>query len=101
MNNKVIVVGAGAAGTMAAGAAAENGSEVFLLERNDKIGRKVMITGKGRCNVTNNCDRETFMANTPHGSRFMFSAFSAFSCDDTMSFFESRGSGINLLLKSA
>ena len=54
MSEKVIVVGAGAAGLMAAGTAAKNGSEVILLERNEKVGRKVMVTGKGRCNVTNN-----------------------------------------------
>lgn len=53
MNKKVIVVGAGASGLMAAGTAAKNGNDVILLERNDKVGRKIMITGKGRCNVTN------------------------------------------------
>ena len=53
MNKKVIVVGAGASGLMAAGTAAKNGNDVILFERNDKVGRKIMITGKGRCNVTN------------------------------------------------
>ncbi len=91
MKQKVAIVGGGAAGLMAAFAAAQNGNDVTLFERNSRPARKVMITGKGRCNVTNNCDTETYMANTPHGSRFMFSAFSAFSCDDTINFFESRG----------
>lgn len=91
MKRKIAVIGGGAAGLMAAIAAAESGHDVTVFERNARPARKVMITGKGRCNVTNNCDRDTFMANTPHGSRFMFSAFSAFSADDTMRFFESRG----------
>lgn len=91
MKKKVAVIGGGAAGLMAAYAASKNGCDVTVFERNQRPARKVMITGKGRCNVTNNCDRETFMANTPHGGRFMYSAFSAFSCEDTMSFFEKRG----------
>ncbi len=91
MKKTVAIVGAGAAGLMAACAAAENGNEVILFERNSRPARKVMITGKGRCNVTNNCDTEAFMRNTPHGSRFMYSAINAFSADDTISFFESRG----------
>ena len=60
MNKKVIVVGAGASGLMAAGTAAKNGNDVILFERNDKVGRKIMITGKGRCNVTNNCSKDEF-----------------------------------------
>ncbi len=91
MKKTVAIVGGGAAGLMAAYAAAENGNEVILFERNPRPARKVMITGKGRCNLTNNCDIETFMRNTPHGSRFMYSAINAFSTEDTMSFFESRG----------
>ncbi len=91
MKQKVAIIGGGAAGLMAAFAAAENGNDVTIFERNNRHARKVMITGKGRCNVTNNCDTETFMANTPHGSRFMYSAISAFSCSDTMEFFENRG----------
>ncbi len=93
MSNKVIVVGAGAAGTMAAGAAAENGSEVLLLERNDKIGRKVMITGKGRCNVTNDIgdDVQKFISNIPGNGRFLYGAYSAFNSQDVMYFFEDYG----------
>ena len=91
MSKKIGVIGGGAAGLMAAYAAAQKGANVYLFERNNRPARKVMITGKGRCNVTNNCDRDTFLDNIAHGSRFMFSAFSAFSCEDTMSFFENSG----------
>ena len=77
LNIDVLVIGAGPAGLMAAYSAAMLGAKVTVFEKNNRSGRKLRITGKGRCNVTNNCDRETFMANTPHGSRFMFSAFSA------------------------
>jgi predicted Rossmann fold flavoprotein len=93
MSKKVIVVGAGAAGTMAAGAAAENGAEVFLLERNDKIGRKVMITGKGRCNVTNDIgdDVQKFISNIPGNGRFLYGAYSSFNSQDVMYFFEDYG----------
>lgn len=92
MNKKVIVIGAGAAGTMAAGAAAQDGADVILLERNEKIARKVMITGKGRCNVTNNVsDTQEFISNIPGNGRFLYGAFSSFSSQDTIDFFESYG----------
>lgn len=91
MNKKVAVIGGGAAGLMAAWAACKNGNDVTVFERNSRPARKVMITGKGRCNVTNNCDIDTFLANTPHGGKFMYSAFNAFSCRDTMNFFEKNG----------
>lgn len=92
MNKKVIVVGAGAAGTLAAGFAAKNNAEVVLLERNDKIGRKIMITGKGRCNVTNNVDTaHDLILNIPGNGRFLYSAFSSFNAHDTVDFFEELG----------
>ena len=92
MSNKVIVIGAGAAGTMAAGVAAENGADVLLLERNEKIARKVMITGKGRCNVTNNVsDVQEFISNIPGNGRFLYGAFSAFNSQDVIDFFEDYG----------
>ena len=92
MNKKVVVIGAGAAGTMAAGAAAQDGADVILLERNEKIARKVMITGKGRCNVTNNVsDTQEFISNIPGNGRFLYGAFSSFSSQDTIDFFESYG----------
>ncbi len=93
MSKKVIVIGAGAAGTMAAGVAAENGSDVLLIERNDKIARKVMITGKGRCNVTNDIgdDVQKFISNIPGNGRFLYGAYSAFNSQDVMYFFEDYG----------
>lgn len=92
MNKKVIVIGAGASGLMAAGTAAENGHNVILVERNDKVARKVMITGKGRCNVTNNCTLiNDLIANVPTNGRFLYGAFSKFMPIDTMEFFEDMG----------
>ena len=85
------VIGAGAAGLMAAGQAAEGGCRVLLLDRNAKVGRKLMITGKGRCNVTNDCDRDRLMQAVRRNPRFLYSAFDAFSPQDTMAFFSSRG----------
>ena len=88
----VVVIGAGAAGCMAAGVAAERGLKTALIERNEKICRKVMITGKGRCNVTNNCTLlNDLINNVPVNGRFLFSAFSKFMPADTMDFFESQG----------
>lgn len=88
----VIVLGGGAAGLMAAGIAAQRGKRVTLLERNEQCGRKLRITGKGRCNVTNNCtDLQALIANVPVGGRFLYSAFSAFMPQDMMAFVESLG----------
>ena len=86
-----IIVGAGAAGCTAAIFAARYGKSVLLFEPNEKIGRKLRITGKGRCNVTNNSPVEEHMKNIPVNNRFMYSAFSMFSAEDTMSFFEELG----------
>ena len=71
---KVIVIGAGASGLMAAYAACLNGNDVVIIEKNHRPARKVMITGKGRCNVTNNCDVKDFIANVPQNARFLYSA---------------------------
>ena len=87
----LLIVGGGAAGMMAAIQAAALGKKVLLLERNPRLGRKLLITGKGRCNVTNNCDLDTLMANIPRNPRFLYSAFHSFGPADTMEFFESRG----------
>lgn len=88
----VCVIGGGAAGLMAAGAAAKRGLKTVVLERNEKVGRKVMITGKGRCNVTNNCTLlNDLIMNIPVNGRFLFSAFSKFMPADTMDFFENMG----------
>ena len=86
-----MVGGGGAAGCMAAGQAEKNGLNVLLLEKNSRIGRKIMITGKGRCNVTNNCDIDRLMQAVKRNPRFLYSAFSAFSPQDTMNFFEENG----------
>lgn len=91
MTYDLIVVGAGAAGLMAAGQAAARGARVALVERNERPGRKLLITGKGRCNVTNNCGLDALMAATRRNPRFLYSAFSAFSPQDVMRFFEERG----------
>ena len=88
---KVIVIGAGAAGTIAAHFAASCGDEVVLIEKNEKIGKKIYITGKGRCNMTNDCDFKTFMRNVVSNDRFLMSAISAFSPQDTTALFESEG----------
>ena len=75
--NNVLVVGGGAAGMYAAIAAAERGAHVTILEKNDRLGKKLYITGKGRCNVTNNCPPEEVRKNVPTNARFLYSALSA------------------------
>jgi len=85
---KVIVIGGGAAGLMAAVTAAQNGAEVLLLEKNDRLGKKLLITGKGRCNVTNTAPLQDFVKNIPGNGRFLYSVFSKFFNWDTWSFFE-------------
>ena len=87
----VLIVGAGAAGLMAAGAALERGLSVCLFDKNRQLGRKVRITGKGRCNVTNNCSVEEAVAACPRGGRFLYGALSTFTPQDTMAFFEGLG----------
>lgn len=91
MNKEILVIGGGAAGMMAAISAAERGGAVTLLEPNERLGKKLNITGKGRCNVTNDADRETLLANTPKNGRFLYSAFSRFDGRDAMAFFEGLG----------
>ncbi|MDE7098099.1 MAG: NAD(P)/FAD-dependent oxidoreductase [Ruminococcus sp.] len=86
-----IIVGAGASGCMAGVFSARYGKSVLIFEPNEKIGRKLRITGKGRCNVTNNSPVEEHMKNIPVNSRFMYSSFSNFGASDTMNFFEEIG----------
>ncbi|MBR1442122.1 MAG: aminoacetone oxidase family FAD-binding enzyme, partial [Firmicutes bacterium] len=88
---KVIVIGGGPAGMTAAGIAAENGNDVILMEKNNKLGRKLYITGKGRCNVTNASDPEELIVNTPGNPYFLYSAFYGFTSSDVMGFFEKLG----------
>ncbi len=87
----IVVIGAGPSGMMCAATAAMNGAEVILVERNDRCGRKLGITGKGRCNVTNACSRDEFLKNVVNNPRFLYSALSTFSTEDVMAFFESLG----------
>ncbi len=87
----VIIIGGGAAGCLAAVQAARWGKSVIVFEKNEKLGRKLRITGKGRCNVTNNSSTEEHMKNIPVNPRFLYSAFSNFDADDTMNFFEELG----------
>lgn len=89
--NRVIVIGGGAAGTMAAVTAAGKGSEVILFEKNEKIGKKLFLTGKGRCNVTNACETETFFQNVAANPKFLYSAFYSFDNRQVMDFFEEAG----------
>lgn len=90
-SSDIVVIGAGAAGMMAAIWALREGAQVTLLERNPKPGRKLYITGKGRCNVTNHCSPEEVLANVPHNSRFLFGSVKAFSPEMVMEFFERLG----------
>lgn len=86
-----MVIGGGAAGLMAAGTAARNGLKVCLVEKNTRLGRKMCITGKGRCNLTNACDEAAFIASVPTNGRFLYSAAHHFPPAETMRFFEELG----------
>ena len=87
----IVVIGGGAAGLIAAGTAAELCASVTVLEKNKRVGRKLCITGKGRCNITNNCTQNVFIENVNSNPRFMYSAISNFDCSDTIDFFENMG----------
>lgn len=91
MNADVIVIGGGPAGMFAAITAAGLGSKVLLLEQNDRLGKKLLITGKGRCNVTNDCDASEVLQNVPRNGRFLYSAMAAFPPATVMKFFEQHG----------
>lgn len=91
MGRQVVVIGGGPAGMMSAIAAAECGASVTLLEPNERLGKKLNITGKGRCNLTNQCDADTFLQNVPCNGRFLYSACSRFDSAAVMSFFEDLG----------
>ena len=91
---RIVIIGGGAAGIAAAISASEKynkNSGITLIEKNERPARKVMITGKGRCNVTNNCNVDTLIANVPKNGKFLYSAFSGFTPKDVISFFETAG----------
>ena len=89
--SKVLVVGGGAAGMFAAIFAAYNGNEVHLFEKNEKLGKKIFITGKGRCNITNASDMETLFASVVTNSKFLYSSFYGYTNQDVIDFFENIG----------
>ena len=91
MTADLIVIGGGPAGMFAAVTAARQGERVLLLERNDRLGKKLLITGKGRCNVTNNCDVQEVLQNIPRNGRFLYSAMAALPPRAVMDFFEANG----------
>lgn len=88
---KVIVIGGGPAGMMAAITSAENGNEVILLEKNKGLGKKLLITGKGRCNITSSLPMEDFIKNTPGNGMFLYSAYNKFTNQDIISFLKKQG----------
>ena len=91
MKYDVIVIGGGPAGMFSAITAAKRGKSVLLLERNDRLGKKLLITGKGRCNVTNDCTEQEILQNVPRNGRFLYSAMTAFPPKSIMDFFENAG----------
>ena len=92
----VLVIGGGAAGMMAAIFAARAGADVTLLEHNEKLGKKIYITGKGRCNLTNDCTRDEFLAQVPRNPRFLYSALSFFAPRDMMTLLEENGCPVSV-----
>ncbi len=88
---KVVVIGGGPAGMMAAITSAENGNEVILLEKNKSLGKKLLITGKGRCNITSSLPMEDFIKNTPGNGMFLYSAYNRFTNQDIISFLKKQG----------
>ena len=89
--SSVLIIGGGAAGMMAAIAAGYNGNEVHLFEKNDRLGKKIFITGKGRCNITNASSIENHFSNIIYNEKFLYSAYNNFSCEDICNMIESTG----------
>ena len=89
--SKVLIVGGGAAGMLASIFAARNGNEVHVFEKNEKLGKKLFITGKGRCNLTNACDMDTLFSSVVTNDKFLYSSFYGYTNQDVMDFFESLG----------
>ncbi len=94
--SKVVIIGGGAAGMMAAVSAAGAGHQVRLYEKNEKLGKKIYITGKGRCNLTNACDTEELFDHVVHNGKFLYSSFYAFSNQDMIAFMEENGCPVKI-----
>ena len=94
--SKILIIGGGAAGMMAGVYLARAGHEVHILEKNEKLGKKVYITGKGRCNVTNNCDPEELLQAVMSNPKFLYSAFYSFTSQDMMHLLEERFPGVQI-----
>ena len=92
----IVVIGAGAAGLMAAAAAAGQGCRVTVMEKNEKAGKKIYITGKGRCNLTNTCDTEEFFQYVVSNPKFLYSSIYSFDSSAVIGYFESRGCRIKI-----
>ena len=88
---KILIIGGGAAGMAAAAFLGEHGHQVHVFEKNEKLGKKLFITGKGRCNLTNSCDEETFFQSVVSNEKFLYSAFNGFSNEDAIAYFEQLG----------
>ena len=88
---KVIVIGGGPAGIISAISSAKNGNNVILIEKNNSLGKKLLITGKGRCNITSSIDIDDFIKNIPGNGRFLYSAFQNFTNEDIIKLIESNG----------
>ena len=88
---KIVVIGGGPAGMMAAITASKIQNEVYLLEKNNKLGRKLLITGKGRCNITSSLDMSEFIANVPGNGKFLYSCFENYTNKDIIKFLEKYG----------
>ncbi len=88
---KVAIIGGGASGLFVAGKLTQAKIETYIFDGNEKFGKKIYITGKGRCNVTNNCDKENYLKNVVRGKKFMYSAINQFDSQDTIDFFEKLG----------
>ena len=88
---KIVIIGGGAAGMAAGIFLGEQGHRVHILEKNEKLGKKLFITGKGRCNLTNSCDEESFFQSVVTNPKFLYSAFYGYTNQDTIAFFESLG----------
>ena len=89
--NKVVVIGGGPAGMMAAITAKENKNDVILIEKNNQLGKKLLITGKGRCNITSSLDIEEFIKNTPGNGMFLYSAYQQYTNKDIIQFLKKQG----------